>query len=117
MQLRGRPAASIVHFGNLCTNNLFKCAYNVLSPRTATVGVKKRGEREGEEAIQVLRYDEERRNRPNEEKGDNRNRCSEEVKQCIFCTPKKRRHTGACALRFDFFFFFLLFHPLSFSFS
>lgn len=47
MQLRGKPAASIVYFGNLCTNNLFKCAYNVLSPRTATAWVKKRNERGG----------------------------------------------------------------------
>lgn len=47
MQLRGKPAASIVYFGNLCTNNLFKCAYNVLSPRTATAWVKKRDERGG----------------------------------------------------------------------
>lgn len=94
------------------------CLQRLITTYCNSVGQKEERER-GEEAIQVLRYDEERRrNQPNEEKGDNGNkRSEEEVKQCIFCTPKKRRqHTGACALRWDFF-FFLLFHPLSFSFS
>lgn len=77
------------------------CLQRLITTYCNSVGQKEERER-GEEAIQVLRYDEERRrNQPNEEKGDNGNkRSEEEVKQCIFCTPKKRRqHTGACALR------------------
>lgn len=118
MQLRGKPAASIVYFSNLCTNNLFKCAYNVLSPRTATVWVKKRNERGGRSHSSVTL-----RRREEEEPTERRKRRQQEQMQrgsqavhFLYSKKASSAHRGLCA-PFRLFFFFLLFHPLSFSFS
>lgn len=112
MQLRGKPAASIVYFGNLCTNNLFKCAYNVLSPRTATVWVKKRNERGGRSHSSVTL-----RRREEEEPTERRKRRQQEQMQrgsqavhFLYSKKASSAHRGLCApFRLFFFYSFTLF--------
>lgn len=108
MQLRGKPAASIVYFGNLCTNNLFKCAYNVLSPRTATVWVKKRDERGGRSHSSVTlrrREEEEPTERRKRRQREQTQRGGSQAVHFLYSKKASSAHRGLCApLRLFFFF-------------
>lgn len=119
MQLRGKPAASIVYFGNLCTNNLFKCAYNVLSPRTATAWVKKRNERGGKKPFKC--YVTTKRgggtNRTKKKATTGTNAARRKSSSAFSVLQKSVVSTQGPVRSVETFFFFLLFHPLSFSFS
>lgn len=118
MQLRGKPAASIVYFGNLCTNNLFKCAYNVLSPRTATVWVKKRNERGGKKPfkcyVTTKRGGGTNRTKKKATTGTN---AARRKSSSAFSVLQKSVVSTQGPVRSVETFFFLFFHPLSFSFS
>lgn len=107
MQLRGKPAASIVYFGNLCTNNLFKCAYNVLSPRTATVWVKKRDERGGRSHSSVTlrrREEEEPTERRKRRQREQTQRGGSQAVHFLYSKKASSAHRGLCAPLTSFFF-------------
>lgn len=118
MQLRGKPAASIVYFGNLCTNNLFKCAYNVLSPRTATVWVKKRDERGGRSHSSVTlrrREEEEPTERRKRRQREQTQRGGSQAVHFLYSKKASSAHRGLCApLRLFFFFYSFTLFPFLF---